>query len=92
MLFTTLKKNNSLQQGDVRKIVKTIAIKASIKKRVYPHLFRHSLATNLLKRGANLMLIKEQLGHSFIESTMVYTISNPLRNKSEYDYYIPAYI
>lgn len=90
-LFTTLRKNNPLSSQDLRKTVKVLSKKAGIDKRVYPHLFRHSLASNLLKRGAGVMLIKEQLGHAFIDSTMIYVQSVNLRTKSEYDYFKPAY-
>lgn len=91
-LFTTLRRGNQLATGDVRKIVRVTREKAGIKKRVHPHLFRHSLAVNLLKRGAGIILIKDQLGHVFIESTMIYTYSTPWRAKSEYDFYKPAYM
>jgi len=84
-LFTTLLHNNQLHTCDLRKIVKITAKRSGIKKRVYPHLFRHSLATNLLLRWGNLTLIQEQLGHVFIESTMVYVQSMRLRTKSEYE-------
>lgn len=91
-LFTTLRNNNQYATGDLRKIINTLKQRVGFSKRIYPHLFRHSLATNLLKRGANLMTIKEQLGHNFIDSTMIYVQSFPQTIKSEYDYYIPAYI
>jgi integrase/recombinase XerD len=65
---------------------------AKIEKRVFPHLFRHSLATNLLNRGAQLVTVQNVLGHSFIESTMVYAKSFPQRTKTEYDNYCPCYI
>ena len=91
-LFTTLKSKNQLTTSDVRKMVKVLAHKTKLEKRVYPHLFRHSLASNLLKRGAGIMLIKEQLGHVYIDSTMVYVQSINLRTKSEYDYFKPAYM
>jgi integrase len=48
--------------------------------------------TNLLGRGASLMLIKEQLGHAFIDSTMIYVGAAPARLRSEYDFFKPAYI
>ena len=50
-LFTTLKNRNQLATGDVRKIVRTAREKAGLEKRVFPHLFRHSLAVNLLKEA-----------------------------------------
>ncbi len=91
-LFTTLKTNLPLVQADVRKHIKKLASRAGITRRVYPHLFRHSLATNLLNRGANLTMIKEQLGHVYYESTLIYAISTPFRVKSEYEFCKPAYL
>lgn len=91
-LFTTLVRNRQLATGDVRKTLKVAAYRAQIGRRVYPHLLRHSLATNLLGRGANPITIQHQLRHAYIESTMVYVSSRPLRNRSEYDFFKPAYL
>lgn len=91
-LFTTWIRNNKYTTSDIRKIVKVIAKRIKIEKRVYPHLFRHSLASNMLRRGANIILIKEQLGHDYLESTMIYLTSFPQRIKSEYEIYKPSYI
>jgi len=91
-LFTTLKKGKQLASADLRKHVKILGKKAGIEKNIYPHKFRHSLASNLLQRGANIILIKNQLGHAFIETTMLYIRSLSYRKKSQYDYYKPAYM
>ena len=90
-LFTTLVRKRRLSTGDVRKTLRTTALRANIGRRVYPHALRHSLATNLLNRGASLMMIQQQLRHRQIESTMVYVFSRPVRNRSEYDFHKPAY-
>lgn len=91
-LFTTIRKNNQYQPSDLRKFVLVISKRAEIDKRVFPHLLRHSVASNLRKRGANIEFIQEHLGHDDIESTMVYARSFPTRIKSEFEFYKPAYI
>jgi integrase/recombinase XerD len=53
--------------------VKTHAKNAGIEKNVYPHIFRHSIATEMLRNGANLRVVQEMLGHSSISTTEIYT-------------------
>lgn len=91
-LFTTKIRNNQYATADIRKFVKLLGLRAKIGKRIYPHLFRHSLASNMLNRGANIILIKEQLGHDWIQSTENYISSFPSRIKSEFEIYKPSYI
>ncbi len=92
-LFTTIKNNNKYGVGDLRKLIKTISKRANIGRRVFPHIFRHSLATNLILRGANILLVKEQLGHNDIQTTMNYIQRLPIQViKTQYDYHAPAYV
>ena len=72
----------------LRKLVHTVGKRAGIRKRVYPHLLRHSLATNLIARGANLITVKEQLGHAWIDSTMIYVTSRFQRIMAEYNRFV----
>jgi integrase/recombinase XerD len=54
-------------------IVKSLVADAGIEKNVSPHTFRHSFATHLIQRGADIRIVQEMLGHESILTTEIYT-------------------
>jgi integrase/recombinase XerD len=66
-------RGGALSRMSIWNIVQKAAKAADIKKKVYPHIFRHSFATHLLEGGADLRAVQEMLGHSSILTTEIYT-------------------
>jgi len=85
------KAQDELQTGAVRKHIKKIARKAGIRKRVYPHLLRHSLAINMLLHGADIYTVQQQLRHENIETTLIYVYSNAIIMNNRYQIFAPNY-
>jgi len=72
ILFSS-NRGGKLTKKTIGKVVDNAAVKAEIKKEVYPHLLRHSFATHLLESGVDLRVIQKLLGHADIKTTQIYT-------------------
>lgn len=67
------RRGSKLSRVMIFMIIKDLAKKASITKKISPHTFRHSFATHLVEGGADLRAVQEMLGHESITTTEIYT-------------------
>lgn len=72
-----------LTVSGVQYIINNIFLKSGINVKLTPHVLRHTFATHMLNEGANLLTVKELLGHSNISTTGIYThVSNEQLRKT----------
>lgn len=73
-----------LTDRSVRRLLKRYLALADLPAAPSPHTLRHSFATHLLQRGANLRLVQEMLGHEQATTTQIYTHLDPERLRESY--------
>ena len=79
----------ALTRAMVNKIINKWTKIAGITKKVTPHTFRHSFATHLVERGADIRFVQHMLGHADISTTQIYTHLDTTTLREEYKQFHP---
>ena len=74
-----------LTDRSIRRMILKYSRRIALKKGVSPHMLRHSFATHMLDRGADLRSVQELLGHENLSTTQIYTHVTTKRLKEAYD-------
>ena len=87
-IFTS-RAGRRLTVRQIQRVVKRALTRAAERDGVSPHTLRHSFATHLLDNGADIMAVKELLGHESLSTTQLYTHLSRERLKAAYDFAHP---
>ncbi|MBQ6494928.1 MAG: tyrosine recombinase XerC [Bacilli bacterium] len=83
------KNGNQLSDRYIRKMIDNVVRKCEIDYHISPHTLRHTFATDMLNSGADLISVKELLGHSTLDTTSIYTHVSNEQIKKVYDFAHP---
>lgn len=92
LMFKTHDTLRPFRQNCLRKLIKVLTRRAGMNKRVYPYLLRHSLATAMFNRGADILTVKHQLRHAWTETTEHYIHSLGYCPRNKYELFVPSYV
>lgn len=90
-VFISERRKAKMTRQAVNKMLNETALAAGINKKIHPHILRHSFATELIRSGANLIAVKEMMGHASVRSTEIYVNLNTEDLKETLQKYHPFY-
>lgn len=87
LFITERKPYRRMSIARIREVIKEIAKNSEVETSVYPHKYRHSMATIMLNNGAPMEVIQQNLGHQKISTTQIYASLSGERRREMYNKY-----